>query len=125
MNILETLQAHTDVCEEMYRLMLELNRTLKAGMQLPDSALLDRQRAGLATLEHSLTALRSHGGRAGNSSPELRSALEKCQRTILKALLLDRENEQLLLKNAMVRPRAAAPAKAAPGHLARIYGKHH
>ena len=125
MNLLETLQAHTEVCEEMYRLMLELNRTLKSGPQLPDSFVLDRQRAGLATLESSLTRLRSHGGPGGSPSPEVRSMMEKCQRTILKALLLDRENEQLLLKNAMVRPRAGTPAKPAPGHLAKIYARHH
>jgi hypothetical protein len=124
MNALESLQTHTDVCEEMYRLMLELNRTLKAGTAVPDAALLDRQRAGLVTLESSLASLRSHGGRAGAPSPELRSTMEKCQRTILKTLLLDRENEQLLLKNAMVRPRATAPMRSTPGHLARIYGKH-
>ena len=124
MNLLETLQAHTEVCEEMYRLMLALNRTLKGGTQLPDSLFLDRQRAGLATLDHSLAELRSHSGRAGQTSAELRSIMEKCQRTILKALLLDRENEQLLLKNAMVRPRSAAPPRTAPGHLAKIYGKH-
>lgn len=125
MNILESLQTHTDVCEEMYRLMLELNRTLKSSAPLPDALLLDRQRAGLATLGHSLTELQSHGGRVGSTSAALRGTMEKCQRTILKALLLDRENEQLLLKQAMVRPRAAAPARPAPGHLAKLYGKHH
>ena len=124
MTSLETLQTHTEACEEMYRLMLELNRTLKGGTQFPDAKLLDRQRAGLATLDHSLAELRSHGGRASSPSIEMRSALEKCQRTILKALLLDRENEQLLLKNAMVRPRSTAPARTAPGHLAKLYGKY-
>ena len=124
MTLLDSLQKHTEVCEEMYRLMLELNRTLKAGTSTPDAALLDRKRAALATLESSLAELKSLGGRREGASAEDRSAMEKCQRTILKAMLLDRENDQLLLKNAMVRPPVAAPAKPAPGHLAKIYGKH-
>lgn len=124
MTLLESLQTHTDVCEEMYRLMLELNRTLKAGTQTPDAALLERKRAALTTLESSLAELKSYGERRSAPSAEQRGAMEKCQRTILKALLLDRENEQLLLKNAMVRPPAVAPAKPAPGHLAKLYGKH-
>jgi len=124
MTLLESLLTHTHVCEEMYRLMLELNRTLKAGTQTPDAALLDRKRAALATLESSLAELKSLGESRESTSAELRSAMEKCQRTILKALLLDRENEQLLLKNAMVRPGPSAPVKPAPGHLARLYGKH-
>jgi hypothetical protein len=124
MTLLDSLQAHTEVCEEMYQLMLELNRTLKAGTQTPDADLLERKRAALVTLESSLAELKSYGERRTGTSPEQRSAMEKCQRTILKALLLDRENEQLLLKNAMVRPPAMKPAQPAPGHLAKLYGKH-
>lgn len=124
MTLLETLQNHTDVCEEMYRLMVELNRTLKTGAQTPDAALLERKRTALATLERSLAELKSYGERPGTTSADQRSAMEKCQRTILKALLLDRENEQLLLKNAMPRARASAPAKSAASHLAKIYSKH-
>jgi hypothetical protein len=124
MTLLESLGTHIAVCEEIYRLMLDLNRTLKAGTQVPEAALLDRQRAALATLENSLAQVRSFGGQPGATSADLRGAMEKCQRTILKALLLDRENEQLLLKNSMIRPRPAAPPKAAPGQLAKIYGKH-
>jgi hypothetical protein len=124
MTLLDSLQTHTEVCEEMYRLMLELNRMLKAGTQTPDADLLERKRAALATLETSLADLKSCGERRGGTSPDQRRAMEKCQRTILKALLLERENEQLLLKNAMVRPPVVAPAKPAPGHLAKLYGKH-
>jgi hypothetical protein len=124
MTFLESLHAHTEVCEEIYRLMLELNRTLKAGTQVPDAALLERNREALATLESSLGQIKSFGGQPGTNSAELRGAMERCQRTILKALLLDRENEQLLLKNAMVRPPAVPVAKPAPAHLAKLYGKH-
>ena len=124
MPLLETLQHHTDVCEEMYRLMVELNRILKTGTPTPDAALLERKRTALTTLEASLAELKSFGERRESTSPEQRSAMEKCQRTILKALLLDRENEQLLLKNAMPRNRASVPAKPAASHLAKIYHKH-
>ncbi len=124
MTLLDSLQTHTEVCEEMYRLMLELNRSLKAGTQHPEPDLLNRKRAALVTLNVSLAELKSIASRRDGTSPDQRTGMEKCQRTILKALLLDRENEQLLLKNAMPRARTAAPPTSAPGHLAKLYGKH-
>lgn len=123
MNLIESLQNHAAVCEQIYRLMLDLNRVLKEGAAAPEPALLDRQRSALATLERSLAQLRSVGGRSTPPSAEARAALEKCQRTILKALLLDRENEQLLHKNALPRARASAPLKPSPALLAKLYGK--
>ena len=124
MTLIESLQTHTDACEQMYRLMLELNRVLKAGTATPDAALLERKRAALIILGDSLAELKSFGEKPPGTSAADRSAMEKCQRSILKALLLDRDNEQLLLRNAMPRARASAPTTPAPGHLARLYGKH-
>ena len=101
--------------------MLDLNRSLKSGVQKPDDALLARQRTALSSLDRALTEIRSQ---SGSATPETRATLERCQRTIMKALLLDRENEQLLLKNSMVRPPQMAAPKPSAGRLARVYGQH-
>lgn len=124
MNLLETIQKHHEVCEEIYRVMLDLNRTLKTGAATPEDSILDRQRTMLGTLERSLSEIRAHGASGETRVPQVRAAMERCQRTVMKALLLDRENEQLLLKNAMVRP--APPAAPKPSHdrLARLYARH-
>ena len=116
MTLLESLQTHTEACEEMYRLMLELNRTLKTG-----TANSGRRAARPANgrARHAREFPRRAEDRPAKAAaarpPSNAAAMEKCQRTILKALLLDRENEQLLLKNAMVRPPAAPSVRPAPG----------
>lgn len=119
-----TIQCHMDLCEEVYQLMLDENRALKASGQPPEESLLNRKRALLARLDVSLERLKQVGAQQKATTSELRTALEKGQQSILRALLLDRENEQLLLKStapprvALVAPRMAA------SQLERVYGRH-
>jgi hypothetical protein len=118
------LGAHTDLCEEIYQLMLDENRLLKGTGRPPEEAFLSRKRALLDQLTHSLEQLRGGAAKRRESTPELRSAMEKAQQTILRALLLDRENEQLLLKTTMPpRPPGVTP-RVALSQLERIYGQH-
>jgi hypothetical protein len=124
MNLLESIQTHHDICEEIYAAMLDLNRVFKAGTATPDETILDRQRGMIGVLERSLAGMRRAAESEDRRTPEVRVALERCQRTVMKALLLDRENEQLLLKNAMVRPTPAPAPKPSPNHLARVYARH-
>ncbi len=121
MSLLRSLQKHYDVCEELYRVMLDLNRSLKTGAQSPEDILLSRQRNALKDLESALADLRSQ---TGTPTAETRASLEKCQRTVMKALLLDRENEQLLLKNSMPRIQTPVAPKPSAGVLARAYARH-
>ncbi len=121
MSLLQSLQKHHDACEDLYRVMLDLNRSLKTGAQTPEDILLARQRAALAQLDSTLSEIRN---RTGSAPQETRAALERCQRSIMKTLLLDRENEQLLLKNSMARaPQQVAP-KPSANLLARAYARH-
>ena len=112
MTLLESLETHTAVCDETYRLMLDLNRSLKAGTKTPDTAHLDRQRAAVATLESSLAQVRNAA--SGLRRPSLRivrsTMPRKCQRTILKALLLDRGK-----RTASPEVRAGAPSRRIRG----------
>lgn len=117
------LREHTEVCEEIYELMLDENRLLKSVGGHPDERILKRKRALLAALTPALAQLREAGAKREGVSPEVRGKMEKAQQTILKALLLDRENEQLLLKSPLsTRPANAAPRPAA-AQLQRAYEK--
>ena len=125
MSLSQAHTAHAEICDDLYKLMLDENRHLKASDRPPEEAFLNQKRTLLASLTLSLDAVTGRAGERGIPTPELRGAMEKVQQIILKALLLDRENEQLLLKSTL-QPRpavAAGSARPAATQLQRAYGK--
>ena len=123
MNLPESLTTHTALCEEIYDLMIEENRHLRSSGKPPANALLDRKGALLGTLSFSLERIRAAVAESLPTSAEIRQCVQRAQQTILKALLLDRENEQLLLKCTMQRQPNVANPRPAASHLQRIYGR--
>jgi hypothetical protein len=121
MTLDETLQEHTTLCSRIYELMIEENRHLSTVGTPPDDALLERKRSLLAALTPSLDRLRAIAGET--TGRETRAIIEKAMQTILKALLLDRENEQLLLKTTIRRRGSGIQPVPAASHLQRIYGQ--
>ena len=103
--------------------MIEENRHLRSSGKPPANALLDRKGALLGTLSFSLERIRAAVAESLPTSAELRQCVQRAQQTILKALLLDRENEQLLLKCTMQRQPIVANPRPAASHLQRIYGR--
>ena len=78
-------------------------------------------------LKETLEEMRSAGSERVGTSAEMRVAMEKVQQTILKALLLDRENEQLLLRST-IQPRVggggvAVGVRPVASQVGRLYGK--
>jgi hypothetical protein len=120
MSLERTLQDHTALCGQIYELMIDENRHLSTVGTPPDDAFLERKRTLLAALTPSIERLRTATGET--AAPEIRSAMEKAMQTILKALLLDRENEQLLLKTTITRRGSGIQPRPAASHLQRIYG---
>ena len=124
MDLQTILDDHTTLCEQTWQLILEENRLLKTSGQPPDEDFFDRKRQLVSRLDASLTALRDQGPGAGGSVPGCRTLMEKAQQIILKTLLLDRENEQLLLKCTMApKPVQMAPKPSAT-HLQKLYQRH-
>ena len=107
----EALHLHGEICESLHQLILKENRALKGTGKPPDEVLLQIKRDTLAELSASLALIRTRS--ADRATPGIRAAAEKAQRTILKALLVDRENEQLLLQCDVV-PRPAPVAIRPP-----------
>lgn len=95
----ETLPRHLQVCDELHQLALEENRQLQEHGRVPVPALVERKRALLARLEHSLTSLRT----SPEAGPDQRQLVEKIRGRILQILQLDKENEQLLLRASLSR----------------------
>jgi hypothetical protein len=122
MNLPDSLKAHTALCEEIYDLMIEENRFLRSSGRAPSNALLARKGALLGTLSFSIERLRAAMAEDSPTTPEIRTRVQDAQQTILKALLLDRENEQLLLKSTL-QHRPAAPEIATPSQVNRAYGR--
>ena len=123
MNLPESLNTHTALCDEIYDLMIEENRHLRSSGKPPADALLGRKSTLLGTLSFSLERIRAALAQSVPTSAEIRQAVQRAQQTILKALLLDRENEQLLLKCTMQKRPAAVAPRPAMAHLQRIYGR--
>ena len=121
MSLPDALRTHTDLCEEIHGLMLEENRQLKGANRPPGGALLSRKRALLAALTPSLDRLRSAAAARQPATQETRACIEKAQQTILKALLLDRENEQLLLRSTLQPRTVAAEPRPTQTHIEKIY----
>ena len=100
--VLDSLYAHSSLCEEVYDFFLEENRHLRTADQAVSEELSDRKRFLLKALGASLNRIRETASSSGvKKSSALRVVSEKAQRILLKAMLLDKENEQLLLKHAL------------------------
>ena len=123
MNLPESLTTHTALCEEIYDLMIEENRHLRSSGKPPANALLDRKGALLGTLSFSLERIRHAVAESLPTSAEIRQCVQRAQQTILKTLLLDRENEQLLLKCTMQKQPVVSAPRPAASHLQRVYGQ--
>src|SRR3954451_18847996 len=116
----ESLHTHAEICDAMHQVILEENRFLKTAGRVPEDSFLMRKRAALAALSGSLAMLKTVHEQGKAAVPALRGLVEKVQQIIMRALLVDRENEQLLLKCSM-RQSFVVPAAHKPSvtHLQR------
>jgi hypothetical protein len=125
MTQLETIQEHHRLCDEIHQCVLDENRFLRTQQRPTDAALLERKRALLQKLDHTLAALRAVPA-ASARDPEVRAQLEKTRSRILQILQLDQENEQLLLRCSLA-TRAPSSGPATPGAsvsmLQKIYAR--
>ena len=94
----KALHGHLFACEQTYHLLLDENRLLKTTAAPPGNDFLEQKRVALRQLENALAALRALGVQLADLTARHRSIIRKTQQIVLKTLLLDRENEQLLRK---------------------------
>jgi ElaB/YqjD/DUF883 family membrane-anchored ribosome-binding protein len=119
-----TLQQHMAACELTYQLMLDENRLLKTTGSPPGDDFLSQKRAALKQLDDALAMLRTLSDPLPAWTAQERAAIQKTQQIVLKALLLDRENEQLLLKCAAPARPEAPKVRPTLDQIQRMYRKH-
>lgn len=125
MTLLETIQEHHRVCDEIHQCVLDENRFLRQHQRVPEAPMMERKRTLLQKLDDSLAALRQLPA-ASARDPETRAALEKSRARILQILQLDKENEQLLLRCSLAGARpagATATPAASVSMLQKIYAR--
>ena len=121
----EVIRSHIALCDEVMALIMEENRILRTTGAAPQEDFLARKRTLLPRLDRSVEQLKAV--REGNApiGEAARRSIEVAQNKLMKIFMIDRENEQLLLKATMpVARMGAMPVirKMNPDKLRRTYG---
>lgn len=93
------LTKHLKLCEEAYTLMLQENQWLRSNASTPEQPILNDKKSLLDALRESTQNLRSlNSEKQQPLDPAATDVAKKAQNMLLKIFMLDRENEQLLLR---------------------------
>jgi len=126
----QDLRAHGALCEEL----LALAAAEREQSRAPDFAPGrhdGRRKDLLPQLEQSLHRLRTHRSAWQGLSaperarhPEIPRLIRTTQEVAMKVIVLDRENEQALLRRGLVPSRHLPPARQEPHYVAGLYQRH-
>jgi hypothetical protein len=128
------LRAHLALCQECLQLAARENQALLGATEASSTAaeFLELRQALLPRLDQSLGRLKQH--RAAwqrlapaerQRHPEVAALLRANQDAIMKALLLERENEQARLRRGLMPPgQWPAAARQRPHFVAELYRRH-
>ena len=129
MALAHALQAHINLCGEILTAVQQEHQSLKAN-QVDDLTKLQNSREGmlkqLTNAQNEITSHKDAWNTLSNSQkqtmPEIGQRLRHCTDLIMKIVALDRENEQLMLRNKLVPPGHLPPAERQnPNLVAKIY----
>ncbi len=128
------LRSYQTICDEALTLTSRENQALSAGGNYEPFEFYQLRRSLLPRLENALVQIRkwreiwlrvSPAERAGCS--EVKVLFQSVQSLLMKLLLLDRENQQALLRRGLVPPRhlpTAAAQVQQPNFVANVYKRH-
>jgi hypothetical protein len=128
----EALREHLGVCNALLELAHKEAQALKSpapfpalAIQVERKALLCRLECALKLLGQKRTLWNCSGKERGPGDPRLRRLLRTAMDTIMRVLVLDRENEQQLLRRGLLPARCLPPAEQSrPHYVARLYQRH-
>lgn len=131
-NMQRDLQTYASLCDEMLALAAHENQTMRERENLSLGAHDGRRKELLGRLDQSLGALRTHRVAWQNLPAAERSQHADISRLIgttqqlaMKVIVLDRENEQGLLRRGLVPARHLTTLRhERPNHVAGVYQKH-
>ena len=102
----QVIREHLKLCEQTHALLLMENTHLKEQGTPTSGEILEKKKALLPLLDHSLTALNKLRREDFSPFGDGSAVMQKAQNKLMQVFYLDRENEQLLLKASM---QGAAP----------------
>ena len=123
------LQAHIDLCGEVLATVQQEHQSLKTNQVEDLTQLQNRRQEMLERLTTAQAGIAAHKDAWGalnkaqkQTMPEIGQRLKQCTDLIMKIVSLDRENEQLMLRNKLVPPGHLPPAERQnPNLVAKIY----
>ncbi len=126
--IAQTLREHCVLCEEILALVMREKKAWKDYDAPPSMELYQAKKALLPKLNESLEKIRSCRAAWQKMTPKERAQasqigalLQQTQNLILKIIVLDRENEQVLLRRGLGPARPPAPRQQQPHFVAELY----
>ena len=130
--VVAALQEHLGVCNDLLRLASQEAQALKSQSSFPGADIRQERKALLKRLESALTLLvrnRTLCCRSRNldpaRNPQIAELSRTAQDTIMRILVLDRENEQDLLRHGLLPPQALPAAQTTQtGYVAGLYQRH-
>tara|TARA_B100000959_G_C14871379_1_gene578503 strand:- start:133 stop:594 length:462 start_codon:yes stop_codon:yes gene_type:complete len=125
------LQAHIDLCGEILGVVQREHQQLKTNqvndltqLQIARQGMLEKLSVAQSEISTHKNAWSALSQSQRQSMPEIGKRLGLCTDLIMKIVSLDRENEQLMLRNKLVPPGHLPPAERQnPNLVAKIYKK--
>jgi hypothetical protein len=131
--LLEDLRNHQALCEDVMNLAMRENQALSSQSGYASFEFYQQRKNLLPRLEQSLMALRKWRDRWQQADPaeragclEAKALFQTVQSLLMKVLLLDRENQQALLRHGLL-PARHLPSSAVqqqPHCVADVYRRH-
>ena len=123
------LKTHRSLCEAILTLSAKENSALRSATETFECDNLGQRKKFLAQLTESLDKIREHRiawmrlePTVRQRHPEIAELLRENQDLIMRILVLDKENEQALLRKGLVPPRHVPPAnRQRPHFVSNLY----
>lgn len=128
----QTLQSHLALCECLLAVVARENQALRGPGDYGAFDFYQQKKNLLPQLEQSLTSLRvgraawqQLGPAARAQQPGVAALLRSNQDLVMRIIMLDRDNEQALLRRGLVPPRHLPPVqRQRPHYVADLYRRH-
>ena len=126
------LTTHKNLCEDILALVGKEHARLRSAKEICDEDGAVSKKKFLAQLSESLNKIRQHRNAwlklepaVRQAHPEIAELLRENQDLIMRILVLDRENEQALLRKGLVPTRHVPPAnRQRPHFVTNLYQRH-
>ncbi len=130
--LVHDLRSHLALCEDLLAVVASENQALRGSGAYVAFDFYQQRKDLLPRLERSLTSLRARrlarqqsGAAARTQHPEVAALLRSNQDLVMRIIMLDRENEQALLRRGLVPACHLPPAqRQQPHYVADLYRRH-